>query len=225
MTGQGRPTQVLPIWVYAPLPRATARTLFTQAYPEIEKLVSRAETVLSEQTKSIARRAEIRDLQPGADLSPMGMERVWQEEILEQGAADRADVDAQLREAVFGSPFNVEFENELAIVSGFDDKSAMHPVAAPEDLIAEILRLTEERGAKAKLARFLQVSRQRLNEWLSGRSKPSARYLLLLLNWTRTQRSRANQKSAPEVRKHDRRKTTQKRKSKHEKPDSDRKKK
>jgi DNA-binding phage protein len=135
------------------------------------------------------------DSRPDADLSTAALERTWQEAVLETGASDRADVDAQLAQAVFGSPFNVEFENELAIVSGFDDKPFMRQVAAPEDLIDQVLNLTRERGAKAKLARALKVSRQRLNEWLSGRSKPSARYLLLLLNWTRHQQHRAKPKN------------------------------
>ena len=229
MTGKGRPTQVLPTWVYAPISGATGRTLFSQAYSDIEKLVSRAEKAMSAQTEEIARKVKAMDSQPGADLSATGLERSWQEATMETGAADRADVDAQLREAVFGSPFTVEFENELAIVSGFDDKSPMRSVVAPEDLIAQVLRLTEKRGAKTKLATLLQVSRQRLNEWLSGRSKPSARYLLLLINWTRHEQRRArartdhSKKSAPEVKKARPALTTRKRKIKNEKPSSDRK--
>jgi transcriptional regulator with XRE-family HTH domain len=51
----------------------------------------------------------------------------------------------------------------------------------PSDLIDQVKILTKERGARSALAVRLGVSRQRLNEWLSGRSKPSARYLLKLL--------------------------------------------
>jgi transcriptional regulator with XRE-family HTH domain len=194
MTGEGRPTQVLPAWVYAPLPDTTARTLFSQAYPHLEKRVSRAEQKLSEQTKAIAQEVEQRQSEENFDLSPAAFERSWQEATLKVGAADRAEIDAQLATAVFGSPFTVEFENELAIVSEFDDKYSMREVLAPSDFVEQLQQLTQQRGAKSKLARLLKVSRQRLNEWLSGRSKPSARYLLLLLNWIRAQRMRPAEK-------------------------------
>ena len=202
MTGDGRPTQVLPAWVYAPLPETTARTLFSQAYPHLEKLVGRAEQKLSEQTKAIAREVEQRQAEENFDLSPAAFERSWQEATLKVGAADRAEVDAQLATAVFGSPFTMEFENELAIVSEFDDKHSMRNVMAPSDFVDQLQQLTRERGAKSKLAHLLKVSRQRLNEWLSGRSKPSARYLLLLLNWIRNQKmlaARTRQKAQREA--------------------------
>lgn len=191
MTGQGRPTKVLPAWVYAPIPEATGgRTLFSQAYPFLEKRVGSAEKRRSEEHEAISQEFKEAASRPGFDTSPAGLARAWQEAVEKVGASDQADVDAQLAGAVFRSPFTVEFENELAIVSNFDDRWPMLKVVAPEDLIDQVQRLTQERGAKAKLARFLQVSRQRLNEWLSGRSKPSARYLLLLLNWTRAQQRR-----------------------------------
>jgi transcriptional regulator with XRE-family HTH domain len=196
MTGDGRPTQVLPAWVYAPLPETTARTLFSQAYPHLEKLAASAEQTLSEQTKAIAKEVEERLSEKNFDLSPAAFERSWQEATLKVGAADRAEIDAQLATAVFGAPFTVEFENELAIVSEFDDKHSMRAVLAPSDFVEQLQQLTQQRGAKSKLARLLKVSRQRLNEWLSGRSKPSARYLLMLLNWTRTQQMRAGRKRA-----------------------------
>jgi transcriptional regulator with XRE-family HTH domain len=239
VTGNGRPTEVLIDSVYAPIAGASPRTAFSEAYPELQRRVIQAQKTLSDQTKAIVRHIEQREV---FDLSPTGLERSWQESAHHTGAAERAEIDAKLMTAVFGSPFNVEFENELAIVSGFDDKQAMRDVVAPSDLVSQLQQLTHERGAKSKLARLLKVSRQRLNEWLSGRSKPSARYLLLLLNWMRHQRQKSqreatqkgedfpkianpNKKSAPEARKHDRRKRPERKITKNEKPSSDRKKK
>jgi transcriptional regulator with XRE-family HTH domain len=198
MTGRGRPTQVLPASVYAPIPEATARTLFSQAYPHLQKLAEHAERKISEQTQAIVHQLEARESQGHFDLSPAEFERSWQEAVLKTGASERAEIDAELATTVFGSPFTIEFENELAIVAEFDDKSLMRKVVAPSDLIDQVQSLTQQRGAKAKLARHLKVSRQRLNEWLSGRSKPSARYLLLLLNWTRTQQHRQRPRSEPQ---------------------------
>jgi hypothetical protein len=187
MTGRGRPTEVLIDSVFAPIPGATQRTTFSEVYPELQRRAIDAQRIVSDQTKAIARRLEL-EAKPDSDLSPTGFERAWQESVHQLGAAERAEIDSKLMAAVFGSPFNVEFENELAIVSGFDDKSPMRNVIAPADFVEKLQQLTRERGAKSRLARnVLKVSRQRLNEWLSGRSKPSARYLLLLLNWMRHQ--------------------------------------
>lgn len=50
-------------------------------------------------------------------------------------------------------------------------------------LFARILRLTNDRGAKAKLARSIRVVPQRLNDWLSGLNEPGGETALQLLEW------------------------------------------
>ncbi len=191
-TGEGRPTQVLPASVYSPIAGATGRTLFSQAVPHLLERAKNAEQILSKQNKAIVKGLEKRERQGDYPyLSPIALERAWQEEALRVGASERMEIDAGLATAVFGQPFTVEFENELAIVSGFDDRLPMREVPAPSDLIDRVRSLTQERGAKSQLARnILKVSRQRLNEWLSGRSMPSARYMTMLLNWTMSQETK-----------------------------------
>lgn len=124
---------------------------------------------------------------------------------------------------VSGSEDGKSFPKELAFVSEYDDKSAMPDINDPSDLIAQVHDFTKARGAKTSLARdVLKVSRQRLNEWLSGRSKPSAGYAIQLHNWTvkqKKQKKRAGSASTPPALK------TRKSKSKsHEKAKSDQKK-
>ena len=59
------------------------------------------------------------------------------------------------------------------------------PDMNPSEVIYEIKRLTDQWGSRAALAKELGVSRQRLNEWLSGRSRPNATHLLNLIKWMR----------------------------------------
>ena len=92
-----------------------------------------------------------------------------------------------------------------------------------EDLRSWLKEAMAERGVKASLAREFNVKPASVSQWLSGATAPTAQTTLRLLNWV-VGRTELNKKSAPTVRKHDRRKTTRTRKSKHEKPSSDRKK-
>jgi transcriptional regulator with XRE-family HTH domain len=86
-----------------------------------------------------------------------------------------------------------------------------------------LLVFTDKHGERAALARELDVSRQTLNVWLSGDAMPSAEYTLRLLEWA-TAKEANLKKSAGSAETRPAR-TTQTRKSKHEKPSSDRKKK
>lgn len=51
------------------------------------------------------------------------------------------------------------------------------------ELVNELRNRTRQRGAKASLARDLKVSRQAVNQWLSGESTPSGETALALLKW------------------------------------------
>jgi len=67
----------------------------------------------------------------------------------------------------------------------------LHSAAMPKDkhlsrwaeLCAELLAATSYRGGKAALARVLHVTRQQINDWLSGRYEPSADVALRMHDW------------------------------------------
>jgi transcriptional regulator with XRE-family HTH domain len=71
--------------------------------------------------------------------------------------------------------------------------SKSHPVNFP-DLIRRLANLTSTRGRKVALAREYGVSRQAVDNWLSGKSKPKSETLLRLLEWV--QAEEAKQKSS-----------------------------
>jgi transcriptional regulator with XRE-family HTH domain len=50
-------------------------------------------------------------------------------------------------------------------------------------LIRKVNRLADEYGKKAALAKYLSISRQQLNAWLSGEREPSGGITLHLLEW------------------------------------------
>lgn len=50
-------------------------------------------------------------------------------------------------------------------------------------LVNRLLKLTSRTGAKAQLARELEVTRQAVNKWLSGKGAPSAELTLRVLHW------------------------------------------
>lgn len=52
-----------------------------------------------------------------------------------------------------------------------------------KELVAHLRRTTEPRGAKAALAREFGVTRQAVNQWLSGESAPSADIAIRLQHW------------------------------------------
>lgn len=52
-----------------------------------------------------------------------------------------------------------------------------------KDLIARLKRVTAPRGAKAAIARDFHVTRQAVDQWLSGESNPSADIAIRLQHW------------------------------------------
>jgi transcriptional regulator with XRE-family HTH domain len=51
------------------------------------------------------------------------------------------------------------------------------------ELLDRLRKITKPRGAKSELARAFKVSRQAVDQWLSGDSKPSAEIAIRLLHW------------------------------------------
>ncbi len=197
-TGQGRPTLVLSQRAFDPVPEMSARTPFSEFYAShLSARVAEIEVDRAKKNVEIDRVLEQRE-KSGHNIaeSPETFERSWLEAAQQVGAVEQFEISAELARAAFGSPFTVEFENELAIVTGFDDKMyPMHKPIAPSDLVNQVKTLTAERGTKSALAARLGVSRQRLNEWLSGRSKPNAHYTLKLLAQLRTLKRNAVERS------------------------------
>lgn len=54
-----------------------------------------------------------------------------------------------------------------------------------KELVAKLKSLTEEPGAKARLASDLKTSRQNVNKWLSGSGMPSAELTLAVYRWVK----------------------------------------
>jgi transcriptional regulator with XRE-family HTH domain len=59
----------------------------------------------------------------------------------------------------------------------------MQNVRTYGDLLNRLRKITRPRGAKSELARKFEVSRQAVDQWLSGDSKPSAEIAIQLLHW------------------------------------------
>jgi len=188
VTGEGPPTLVLPQKVFDPVAAMSARTPFSAFYAShLRERVAVIEQNRAQQNAKIAEVLEQREKSGDVPSSPEEFERSWLEAAQQVGADEQFEISADLARAAFGSPFTVEFENELAIVTGFDDKRyPMRTAIAPSDLVDQVKKLTTARGTKSALAKRLGVSRQRLNEWLSGRSAPNAHYTLNLLAQLRT---------------------------------------
>ena len=90
------------------------------------------------------------------------------------------------------------------------------------DLRERLSLATASKGARTALARSFRVTSAAVSQWLSGKAAPKADTTLRLLQWVTAEE--AKQKSAPALRSTRPAQKTRKRKSKHEKPRSDRKK-
>jgi transcriptional regulator with XRE-family HTH domain len=51
------------------------------------------------------------------------------------------------------------------------------------ELLARVRNVTPQRGDRAELARFLEVSPQAISNYVNGRSQPSAEVTLRMLDW------------------------------------------
>jgi transcriptional regulator with XRE-family HTH domain len=63
------------------------------------------------------------------------------------------------------------------------DADASMKINSLPKLIGKLKKLTKVRGQKAALAKKFNVSRQAVDQWLSGDAKPSAETTFALLNW------------------------------------------
>jgi len=67
------------------------------------------------------------------------------------------------------------------------DDERVKKIVSLSDLIAKLREKTKMRGQKAALARELKITRQAVDQWLSGNSKPTAETTLKLLHWVEQQ--------------------------------------
>jgi transcriptional regulator with XRE-family HTH domain len=63
------------------------------------------------------------------------------------------------------------------------DSSPAVKMSLVQGVIAKVKAATEARGSRSRLAGYLGVPPQRLNDWLSGEHEPSAETALRLLDW------------------------------------------
>lgn len=61
-------------------------------------------------------------------------------------------------------------------------------------LIVRLKKATRDAGLKAPLARKLGVTRQHLNNWLSGTNVPGGEVVLQLLEWVKAEEAKSKQK-------------------------------
>jgi transcriptional regulator with XRE-family HTH domain len=93
-----------------------------------------------------------------------------------------------------------------------------------KQLRRRVIAAVDEPGAKAKLARYLGITRQAVSEWIRRDDRaPSAEYTLRLLEWVAAEEAKQKQSAERALTRPAQK--TRVRKSKHEKPNSDRKKK
>lgn len=76
----------------------------------------------------------------------------------------------------------------LDIAPAFSQDAAVYKqYRSLAELLADVRRLTKARGKKVELARIAGVTRQAVDQWLSGSAKPSSETTFALLNWVRKQ--------------------------------------
>jgi transcriptional regulator with XRE-family HTH domain len=70
------------------------------------------------------------------------------------------------------------------------DTANVKEIRSLSELLNHVRRLTETRGQKVQLASALGVTRQAVDQFLSGKAKPSAETTFALLNWVKKQSSK-----------------------------------
>jgi transcriptional regulator with XRE-family HTH domain len=63
------------------------------------------------------------------------------------------------------------------------DAGGVKEIRSQSELLDRIRRQTKQRGQKVDLARFVGVSRQAVNQWLRGTTKPSAEATFKVMEW------------------------------------------
>lgn len=71
--------------------------------------------------------------------------------------------------------------------AAFPKDAGVKEIRSLSELLDAVRRLTKARGKKVELARFVGVTRQAVDQWLSGLAKPSAETTFALLDWVRKQ--------------------------------------
>lgn len=74
------------------------------------------------------------------------------------------------------------------------DDSGVKEIRSLPKLLDELRRLTKDRGGKIALANAMRVTRQAVDQWLSGATKPTAEMTFKLISWVETQPTRTKQK-------------------------------
>jgi len=82
--------------------------------------------------------------------------------------------------------YEVMLDNNAAL----SDDSGVKEIRSLPVLLDEIRKLTKDRGGKIALANKMKVTRQAVDQWLSGATKPTAEMTFELIAWVKDQHKR-----------------------------------
>ena len=117
---------------------------------------------------------------PREDPRRVLQRRLWYEQFVETFEARAADAKA--------SAGQNQSKESLDIWPGVSDNPPVsRKIRSLQELIGALRARTKLRGQKAALARSLEVTRQAVDQWLSGNAKPSAEITFKLLQWVEQQ--------------------------------------
>ena len=97
-----------------------------------------------------------------------------------------------LFQIIFGNGNSATRRNEVILdkAAGLPQDSDVKQIRSLPQLLVELRKLTKDRGAKVALANQMKVTRQAVDQWLSGDSKPTAEMTFELISWVEDQRKR-----------------------------------
>jgi len=112
--------------------------------------------------------------------------------------ANRSALFVEFWPALFSLLFE-SLEKPQVSVDNKDEVTLDNTLVLPDDLgvkeirslpqlLIELRNLTKDRGGKIALANKMKVTRQAVDQWLSGASKPTAEMTFDLISWVETQR-------------------------------------
>ncbi len=123
--------------------------------------------------------------------------REKKEEIIEQRLAEIARIEGARRFGGGVMPSAQEAEGQKELLTGLSIIPMMPSVKRElNDLRVRLKHLTQQRGKKTELARWLPAPLESVSRWLAGTIEPSGRIALRLLDWAE-QQERLTKQSAP----------------------------
>ncbi len=175
------------------------RALFSEVYDK--HIMPKMRVLQSEASHKFSRQRKALDLIPNIlndESVPIFERRKWAVALeglmKKQLRTMRRDVKFRKKASdLFANPLLPEEKSETMSISSksvLDNAELLSHTAGVQNeirdlkgLIARLKKVTVPRGAKAALAREFKVTRQAVNQWLSGESNPSADIAIRLQYW------------------------------------------